>query len=72
MDYENKHSSSDGSIVTVFVGLGAIIHTAIGVSLWSQSTLKVKNNKKAMQMTNPITSLSFGTTNNGIGLVLNF
>lgn len=72
LDLENMHSTYDGMIITVFVGLTGIIHTVIGVCLWTQSALKVKNNKKAMQMTNPITSLSFGATNNGIGLVLNF
>ncbi len=71
-NYSNKHSSYDGSPTAILIGIGAIINTSIGIGMWTSARIKAKKYKKAMEMTNPNVNLSFGTTKNGIGLILNF
>jgi hypothetical protein len=70
--YQAERKTGMGCPLTIMVASGAFIINSIGVAIWSSNSLKAMNNKKAMEMTKPKTSLSFGTTNNGIGLVLNF
>lgn len=44
----------------------------IGLPVWISSAVIAANNKRAMEMTSSSTQLSFGITNNGVGLVFNF
>lgn len=44
----------------------------IGLPLAIMGSVMAANNRKAMEMTKSNTNLSFGVTNNGVGLVLNF
>lgn len=50
---------------------GAII-SDVGIVLWISGGIKASNNKEAMEMTKRNTNISFRTTSNGVGLVLNF
>ena len=71
-NYENQTNGYDGNPITMLIGIGAVVNTAIGVGLWSRGSKKAKKSKKAMYMTNPNVNISLGTTKNGVGVVLNF
>ena len=46
--------------------------TSIGAPIWISGNLKKTNNKKAMKQAITYSSLTFGITQNGVGLVYNF
>lgn len=72
-NYCNTHSSCSEMTPTPYLlGIGAIVGTSIGIGLLTSARIKAKKYKKAMEMTNPNVNLSFGTTKDGIGLILNF
>lgn len=70
--YQNERETGMGCPATVITATGALLINSIGIAIWSSNAQRAINNKKAMQMTDPLTNLYFGTTNSGIGLVLNF
>jgi hypothetical protein len=49
-----------------------LLLSAWNAPVWISSGLKKINNKRAMEMTQRNTDLSFCTTHDGIGLVLKF
>jgi len=56
----------------ILIVICGIINTSIGGGISISANVKVKNNKRAMEITHRSANLSFGATNNGVGLVLNF
>jgi hypothetical protein len=52
--------------------IGGAIFFNIGLPIWISGSIKAGNNKRAREECENNTKLSFGTTNNGVGLVLNF
>ena len=53
----------------LYASMGTV---AVGIPLWITGGVKRKKNRKAMLHLENKASLSFGITNSGIGLVLNF
>jgi len=65
--------ASNTNLNTTAVLLFSSIATlSAGVPLWIAGSIKRKNNRKAMEQIKRNTSISFRTTNNGVGLVLTF
>ena len=52
--------------------LSGVIISGAGAALWISGGIKRTNNKKAMEECKRAMNLSFGISNNGIGLALNF
>jgi len=50
----------------------SVIVINVGISLWVSGGIIASNNKKAIEKIKRDANLSFGVTNNGVGLVLNF
>lgn len=77
-------SASVGLYVGAFVASGTNINTmtvlalssiaslSIGVPLWITGGVKRKKNKKIIEQINRNMNISFKTSNNGLGIVLNF
>ncbi len=65
----NSMSSSGSSRILMIMG---IVTFNVGMPLAISGGVEASNNMKAMAKVKNNTSLSFGTTNHGIGLVLNF
>lgn len=55
--------------VTFITGL---VFLEIGIPIWIANGIVAKNNKTAMEKARQNTSLSFSTTENGVGLVMRF
>jgi len=69
MTLDDQTNNDEAAFIATIAG--AVLFN-IGLPVWISSGVKKRNNKNAMEMTNRNTNLSFGTTNNGVGLVLNF
>jgi hypothetical protein len=65
-------SSNDSEQLARGFYIGGLVFVTFGVPVWISGSIKAANNKRAMELTKSTTHLSFGTTNNGVGLVLNF
>ena len=52
--------------------LSSVATISVGAPLWIAGGVKRKNNRKAMEQIKRNMSVSFRTTNSGVGLVLNF
>jgi len=59
-----------GIVSALYFGGGVL--TNAGIIVWVSGGIKASNNKNAMKMVNGNTSLSFGLTNNGVGLLMSF
>lgn len=64
------NSPGDKGATLLYLG-GAIIGD-LGIVLWISGGIKASNNKDAMEKVQKNTSLSFGPTNNGVGLILKY
>jgi len=52
--------------------LSSVATISVGTPLWIMGSVKRKNNRTAMEQIKRKMSISFRTTTNGVGLVLNF
>ena len=66
---EGVLSSSEKQERVMLIGF---VTTSVGVPIWISGNLKKSNNKKAMKQAISNSSLTFGITYNGVGLVYNF
>jgi hypothetical protein len=66
----NQKTGGDDSAALVY--LGGSLMVDVGAFLWIYGGIKAKNNLNAMTMTRLKVDVSFGPTNNGVGLALNF
>jgi hypothetical protein len=67
----STNSDNPQGIVTgLYIG-GAIVSN-VGIVMWISNGVKAANNREAMKMTKSSANLSFGSTNNGVGLALRF
>ncbi|MFC2101711.1 hypothetical protein ACFLS7_01835 [Bacteroidota bacterium] len=57
---------------TTILFLSSVSAISAGTPLWISGSVKRKNNRKAMEKIKGNMSISFRTTPNGVGLVLNF
>ncbi|NQU34203.1 MAG: hypothetical protein HQ521_13305 [Bacteroidetes bacterium] len=64
------NSHGDKGATLLYLG-GAIIGD-LGIVLWISGGIKASNNKDAMEKVQKSTNLSFGPTNNGVGLILKY
>ncbi len=62
---------ANDTFTNMYIFYGGAIVFNVGLPLWISGGIKASNNKKAMNRTKNI-NLSLSTTNNGVGLVLNF
>ena len=63
--------NSNNSPPRIFIFAG-VITFSVGMPIAFSGAIEASNNKKAMEKVKSNASLSFGATNNGVGLVLNF
>ncbi len=63
-----KTDGGSGSII-IIAGIASV---NVGLTAMIMGLVNVRKSKKAMELTKRKESLSFGITNNGLGLVLNF
>ena len=66
---EGVTSSSGKQERVMLIGFAT---TSVGAPIWISGNLKKTNNKKAMKQAISNANLTFGITNNGVGLVLSF
>ncbi len=64
---DNSHGPAPQMLI-----FGGTIAFSVGIPIALSGGIEASNNKKAMKKIKNNASLSFGTTNHGIGLVLNF
>ncbi len=64
-----SNTNLNTTTVLFFSSVGSL---SLGATLWIVGSVKRKNKRKAMAQIKRNKSLSFGTTNNGVGLVFNF
>ena len=68
--YLDNDSSND--YLAPMISIGGFVLFNVGLPVWISNGAKANNNKKAMELSKIQANLSFGTTNNGIGLAFHF